>query len=74
MAPIVHGLEAEFAGKINFVYLDVEEQDNEQFLNELGFRYHPHFLLLDGQGNIIQQWLGAVQEEQFREAFSAALE
>ena len=74
MAPIVHGLEAEFAGEINFVYLDVDDQENEQFLNDLGFRYQPHFLLLDGNGNIIQQWLGPVAEEQFREAFSSVLE
>jgi hypothetical protein len=74
MAPIVHGLEAEFAGQINFVYLDLEDADNEQFLKELGFRYQPHFLLLDGDGDIIQQWLGPVTEEQFREAFNANLQ
>lgn len=69
MAPIVHGLEAEFAGQIKFVYLDIEDPDNEQFLKELGFRYQPHFLLLDGEGKIIQQWLGPVTAEQFRETF-----
>lgn len=74
MAPIVHGLEAEFAGQINFVYLDLEDPDNEQFLKELGFRYQPHFLLLDGDGDIIQQWLGPVTAEQFREAFNANLQ
>ena len=74
MAPIVHGLEAEYAGQINFIYLDIDDQKNEQFLNELGFRYQPHFLLIDGQGNIIQQWLGPVSEVQFRETFSAVIE
>ena len=74
MAPIVHGLEAEFAGEINFVYLDVDDKENQQFLDALGFRYQPHFLLLDGQGNILEQWLGPVPVEQFREAFKAVLE
>ena len=74
MAPIVHGLESEFAGQINFIYLDIDDPGNEQFLKELSFGYQPHFLLLDGQGNIIQQWLGPVAEEQFREAFSSALQ
>ena len=74
MAPIVHGLEAEFAGQINFVYLDVDDPDNEQFLEELGFRYQPHFLLLDGDGDIIQQWLGPVKAEEFRKAFIANLQ
>jgi hypothetical protein len=73
MAPIVHGLEAEFAGQIMFVYLDIDDSDNEQFLEDLGFRYQPHFLLLDGEGKILQQWLGPVTEEQFREAFLANL-
>jgi len=71
MAPIVHGLEAEFSGQINFVYLDIDDSDNEQYLKELNFRYQPHFLMLDGDGEIIQQWLGPVTAEQFREAFNS---
>jgi hypothetical protein len=74
MAPIVHGLESEYAGQINFVYLDVDDKGNAQFLNELGFQYQPHFILLDGEGNILQQWLGPVTEQQFKEGFAAALE
>ena len=74
MAPIVHGLEAEFAGDINFVYLDIDDPENEKFLNQLGFRYQPHFLLLDGNGEIIQQWLGPVTAEVFRESFLTALQ
>lgn len=73
MAPIVHGLEAEYAEQINFIYLDIDDPENGEFLRELGFRYQPHFLLLDGQGEILQQWLGPVSEEQFREAFSSAI-
>ncbi len=73
MAPIVHGLEVEYAGEINFVYLDIDDPGNEQFKKELGFRYQPHFLLIDGDGNIIQQWLGPVEADQFREAFTSNL-
>jgi len=74
MAPIVHGLEAEFSGKINFVYLDIDNPANEKLLNQLGFRYQPHFILLNGEGNILQQWLGPVSEDQFKEAFNTALQ
>jgi hypothetical protein len=73
MAPIVHGLEAEYSKQINFVYLDLDDPRNQAFLSELGFLYQPHFFLIDGDGNIIQQWLGPVTAEQFREAFSSAL-
>ena len=69
MAPIVHGLEAEYFEAINFVYLDIEDKANSKFLKELGFRYQPQFLLLDGEGNIIKQWLGPVSVEDFRDAF-----
>lgn len=74
MAPIVHGLEAEFAGNINFIYLDRDDPRNEDLLNQLGFRYQPHFLLLDGDGTVIQQWLGVVSAEEFRDSFLAALQ
>jgi len=73
MAPIVHGLESEYAGQINFVYLDIDDDRNDEFKNQLGFRYQPQFFLLDGEGNIIQQWVGPVTEDQFREAFETAL-
>ena len=73
MASIVHGLEVEYAGEINFVYLDIDDPDNKKFKKELGFLYQPHFLLIDGDGNIIQQWLGPVTVEQFRESFASIL-
>jgi len=70
MAPIVHGLEVEYFGAINFVYLDIDDAVNANFLKELGFRYQPHFILLDGEGNILQQWLGPVSADDFRVAFN----
>lgn len=74
MAPIVHGLEVEYHEEIEFVYLDIDDPANDQFKQELGFRYQPHFILVDGAGNILDQWLGPVSAEDFREAFSKYLE
>ena len=71
MAPIVHGLEVEYFGAINFVYIDIDDEANSAFLKELGFRYQPHFFLIDGEGNILQQWLGQVSGNDFRTAFDA---
>ena len=73
MAPIVHGLESEFHNQINFIYLDIDDPANADVLSLLGFRYQPHFFLLDGEGNIIQQWLGPVSEEEFQNAFDGIL-
>lgn len=73
MEPIVHGLEAEYSNAIGFVFLDVDDKRNDDFKKELGYRYQPHFFLLDGEGVIIQQWIGAVSEEELRAAFERVL-
>ena len=69
MAPIVHGLEAEYSGRLNFIYLDIDNPRNEQIKKQLDFRYQPQFLLIDGQGNVLQQWFGIVSADDFRFAF-----
>ena len=74
MAPIVHGLEVEYLDKINFVYLDVDDSANSSYLKELGYRYQPHFILIDGQGSVLQQWLGPVKAGDFRTAFDSYLQ
>ncbi len=74
MAPIVHGLEVEYNNQINFVYLDVDDTANADYLKQLGYRYQPHFILIDGQGSVLQQWLGPVEVGDFRIAFDSYLQ
>jgi hypothetical protein len=69
MAPVVHGLEAQWGHEINFVYLDIDDVRNDDFKRELGYQYQPHFFLLDGEGEIIQQWVGPVSEAEFGAVF-----
>jgi hypothetical protein len=73
MAPVVHGLEAEYYDTVNFAFLDIENPDNNNFKQALGYRVQPHFFLLDAEGNIIEQWIGSVSAETFREAFDENL-
>jgi len=73
MAPVVHGLEAQYYGKINFYYLDIDDARTEPYRRQLGFRYQPHFFLLDGQGNILRTWVGSVSEAEFISAFDQLL-
>jgi len=73
MAPVVHGLEVEYDQQIGFVYLDIDDPANKDFLRQLGFRYQPQFFLIDGGGNIIQQWAGSVSASEFRQSFDEAL-
>jgi hypothetical protein len=74
MAPIVHGLEVEYYQRINFIYLDIDDPGTDPLKKELGFRYQPHFFLINPEGDIIQQWVGPVDAERFRESFNNVLE
>ncbi len=69
----MHGLEAMYAGQINFAYLDIDDPDTEPFKRELGYRYQPHIYLLDGTGKIISQWVGMVGEAELDAALQAVI-
>ncbi len=74
MAPIVHGLETEYFSQLPFVYLDIDDPANADTLSYLDFRYQPQFFLIDGEGKVLQQWLGPVKAEDFRSAFNTHLQ
>lgn len=74
MAPIVHGLEAEYSERINFVFLDIDDPANADLLSFLGYRYQPHFFLIDGDGKVLFQWLGPVTAADFKNAFDSKLQ
>ena len=74
MAPMVHGLEAEYFGRIQFTYLDADDPRTHDFQRTLGFYYQPEIYLLDGQGNVLDKWVGFVPEQQLEEAFAQYLQ
>ena len=67
---MVHGLEAEYFGKVQFSYLDADDQATKDFQRSLGFASQPEFYLLDGVGNVLQKWYGSVTADDFRAAFA----
>ena len=69
MAPIVHGLEADYYGKIGFVYLDIDDPTNDNFKKQFGFTVRPEFFLVDVSGNILKNWIGPVTVEEFKLEF-----
>jgi thioredoxin-like negative regulator of GroEL len=69
MAPMVHGLEAEYVGRIKFTYLDADDPRTFDFQQTLGFYYQPEIYLLDGNGNVLQKWVGFTSEEELRQVF-----
>jgi thioredoxin-related protein len=73
MAPMVHGLEVEYYGKIDFHYLDADAPETRDWQRELGFRYQPEFYLLDGSGKVVKKWIGYVNADSFRAEFNGLL-
>ncbi len=75
MAPVVHGLEAEYYGQVRFVYLDVDDAATRPFMEALPFYDAvPHFLLVNGEGRVVRQWFGVVRPESLRSALDEALQ
>lgn len=66
LAPTIHALEVEYYPDIKFSYLDIDNPAYDEYKDELGYRYQPHIFLLDGEGNIVEQWVGLVSEDVFR--------
>lgn len=69
----MHGLEAKYGERIQFTYLDIDDPNTSELKRALGYRVQPHLFLLDGNGGVIQQWLGFVAEEEFVAAFEGVL-
>lgn len=64
MAPMVHGLEAKYFGRINFSYLEISNPLTNDFQRQLGYRIRPSMYLLGGEGNILHQWIGFQTQDQ----------
>jgi len=69
MKPVVHGLEDRYAGRIDFVYLDVDDDATTPLKEQLGYQHQPEFFLVDGAGNVVQSWEGRTEEAEFVAAF-----
>ena len=69
MKSVVHGLEAEYKGQVNFVYLNIDDPGTQDLRRTLGFRSQPQFFLLDGDGRMLNQWSGLVEAATFHAAF-----
>ncbi|MBT3190013.1 MAG: hypothetical protein HN736_14780 [Anaerolineae bacterium] len=73
MAPVVHGLEVQYFGLIDFTYLDVDDAQNAALMKEFEFRYQPMFVLVDGNGAPVKTWFGAVHAGEFETEFAKVI-
>lgn len=58
LAPSIHGLEAAYAGEVDFTFLDIDDPANQELKNEYSFAYQPYVLVIDGEGSIQRVWVG----------------
>ena len=73
MEPIVHGLENDYGEQLDFVYIDIDTPESEEAKRKYNFRVQPHFILLDANGEVVQEWFGSVPAENFTAAFDETL-
>lgn len=68
MAPVVHGLEKTYAGRIDFLYLNVADTRTDSAKRAFGFRATPHFFLATPSGRVRDSMQGVVPEDSLRRA------
>ncbi len=69
----MHGLEAEYWERIDFVYLDRESPGNREVVAQYGIRYQPVFILIEADGTEVTRWT-VLSEEGMRAEMDAYLE
>ncbi len=50
------------------MYLDIDDANVAPYKQQFNFRYQPHLILLDGEGNVVQEYVGAQPEADLRAA------
>lgn len=76
MKPIVHGLQAQYADRIQFTYLDIDDPAVKPLKDEYGFTLdaRPLFVLLSADGQTLKRWVGVVAKEDLEQALREALQ
>ena len=73
MAPVVHGLEKQYEGRVDFLYLNVAEARNDSAKRALGFRATPHFFLVNEAGDARDTLQGVIPADSLRAALDRLL-
>jgi len=58
----VSGLQDEFAGRIEFVVLDVDNSAHDAKRAELGLTAQAQYVLVNSAGEIVGRWFGVLNE------------
>ena len=67
------GLQANFGDQIEFLHIDTDNSRERQIGRRLGVFRHTQYVLVDGEGNILGEWNGYLNQEAVAIALDAAL-
>jgi thiol-disulfide isomerase/thioredoxin len=73
MAPVMHDLQDRYASRVNFVFLDIQDPQTQSLQDRLGYEFPPHFFLLAGDGEVLNEWIGFVPETEISAHIEVAL-
>lgn len=68
------GIEQEFRGKAEVIRLNVDESENERIQQTYGVRGHPSIVIVDGDGQVTERFLGAVPAESLQQALNKVIQ
>jgi thioredoxin-like negative regulator of GroEL len=68
MAPKVSALKEEYEKDINFVFLNVDNQKWDKYINKFEVNGIPQINLFDNQGNLISTFIGKQKETKIRDS------
>jgi len=73
MVPVVHGLEQQYAGRVDFLYLNVADPRNADAKRTFGFKATPHFFFRRADGTTARVLQGIVPADSVRLALDGLL-
>jgi hypothetical protein len=63
MKPVVNSLSNSYEEQVEFIYLDIDDPNNNEAKEKYGYRYQPHFFIVDANDEVQQEWVGFVPQE-----------
>ena len=68
------GLQESYAGRIDFVLLDLDDSAQDGKRAELGFTAQAQYALVDADGAIVARWFGLLNDGDIRSELDALLQ
>lgn len=68
----MHGLESEYQGEVDFIYLDRTSEANQDIVKHYGVTYQPVFIFVAPDGTELQRWV-MLDPDEVRATFDSYL-